>query len=85
MSEKINLKNEGDADVMQIIDFSALETADHEDDMSQWNSMEPYGEDDAAEAEWKNTRNINQKELKRILSAAKAGKVGQRALEVLVA
>ena len=84
MREKINI-NKGDTDVkrMNIIDFSTLETADHKDDENNWNSLEPYGENDAAEAEYDNIKTMTPGELQHILKRAKAGKIGQRAIEIL--
>lgn len=86
MREKINI-NKGDTDVkrMNIIDFSTLETADHKDDENNWSSLEPFGENDAAEAGYKNMRVVTSKEMRSISEKVRTGKLGQMALEMLTA
>lgn len=72
MSEKINI-NQGDTDVKsKIIDFSTLETMSREDDMTTWNAMQLFGEDDGKEAKYQSPKQAS-KEALRKLKGAKIG------------
>lgn len=75
MSEKINT-NQGDTDVKnKIIDFSTLETEDRADDMTTWNAMQLFGEDDGKEAKYQSPEQASEEALRRLKSAKIGAKI----------
>lgn len=75
MSEKINI-NQGDTDVKNnIIDFSALDTEERDDDKNKWNSPQYLGESDENEAHFVLRREPSEEALDRIKGTSIGAKI----------